>query len=73
MSHPRLKVGRSRRLWENSHNENFNRSLEDKSLKEEIFHNLKEAEAAIENWGQEYSTVKPHSSLNDRPPAPETI
>ena len=25
------------------------------------------------NWGQEYNQFRPHSSLNYRPPAPETI
>jgi hypothetical protein len=32
---------------------------------------LKEAKVVIENWRREYNTVRPHSSLNDRPPAPE--
>lgn len=27
----------------------------------------------IERWRQEYNTVRPHSSLNYRPPAPETV
>jgi transposase InsO family protein len=39
----------------------------------EIFYNLKEAKVLIENWRQEYNTVRPHSSLGYRPPAPEAI
>jgi hypothetical protein len=34
---------------------------------------LKEAKVMIEQWRQEYNTVRPHSSLCYRPPAPETI
>jgi putative transposase len=27
----------------------------------------------IENWRREYNTIRPHSSLGGRPPAPETM
>ena len=37
----------------------------------EIFHTLKEAQVLIERWRLEYNTFRPHSSLNNRPPAPE--
>jgi putative transposase len=26
----------------------------------------------VEDWRQHYNTIRPHSSLNYRPPAPET-
>jgi len=32
---------------------------------------LKEAQGLIERWRLEYNTFRPHSSLNNRPPAPE--
>ena len=32
-----------------------------------------EAKVLIENWGQEYNRLRPHSSLGYRPPAPEAL
>ena len=58
--------------WENGHNESFNGKLRDELLNGEIFCSLKEARMLIEQWRQHYYTVRPHSSLGDRPPAPET-
>jgi putative transposase len=57
--------------WENGYNESFNGKLRDELLNREIFYNLKEAKVMIENWRNEYNTIRPHSSLNYRPPAPE--
>ena len=37
----------------------------------EIFYTLKEAQILIERWRREYNTVRPHSALGYRPPAPE--
>ena len=34
---------------------------------------LKEAKVLIEQWRQHYNTVRPHSSLGYRPPAPQTF
>jgi putative transposase len=59
--------------WENGYNESFNGKLRDELLNGEIFYTLKEAKVMIERWRQEYNTVRPHSSLGYRPPAPETI
>jgi putative transposase len=59
--------------WENGYNESFNGKLRDELLNGEIFYNLKEAKVLIENWRQEYNTVRPHSSLGYRPPAPEAV
>jgi transposase InsO family protein len=47
--------------------------LRDKLLNGEIFYTLKEAQILIERWRQEYNTVRPHSALGYRPPAPEAI
>jgi transposase InsO family protein len=38
----------------------------------EIFYTLAEARILIEAWRRHYNTVRPHSSLGYRPPAPET-
>ena len=32
-----------------------------------------EAKILIERWRREYNTVRPHSALDYRPPAPETV
>ena len=57
--------------WENGYNESFNGKLRDELLNGEIFYNIKEAKVLIENWRREYNTVRPHSSLDYKPPAPE--
>ena len=59
--------------WENGYIESFNGKLRDELLKREVFDTLFEAQVLIERWRQEYNTVRPHSSLGYRPPAPETI
>jgi len=59
--------------WENGYNESFNGKLRDELLNGEIFYTVQEAKVLIERWRQHYNTVRPHSSLGYRPPAPETI
>lgn len=59
--------------WENGYNESFNGKLRYELLNEEIFYTQREAQILIENWRNHYNTIKPHSSLNNRPPAPQTI
>ncbi len=59
--------------WENGYNESFNGKLRDELLNGEIFTTLLEAKVLIENWRIEYNQIRPHSSLNYQPPAPETI
>ncbi len=59
--------------WENGYNESFNSKLRDEILNMGIFYTLKEAKVLIERWRHHYNTVRPHSSLGYRPPAPETI
>ena len=56
--------------WENGYNESFNGSLRDQLLNGEIFYSLAEAKVLIEAWRHHYDTVRPHSSLRYRPPAP---
>jgi transposase InsO family protein len=34
---------------------------------------LRTAQVIIENWRRHYNTVRPHSSLDYRPPAPEVL
>jgi transposase InsO family protein len=58
--------------WENGYNESFNGKLRDELLNGEIFYTLKEAKVLIERWRVHYNTIRPHSSLGYRPPAPET-
>ena len=57
--------------WENGYTESFNGSLRDELLNGEIFDSLAEAKVLIEAWRRHYNTVRPHSSLGYRPPAPE--
>ena len=59
--------------WENGYCESFNGKLRDELLNGEIFYSLKEAKVLIEQWRHHYNTVRPHSSLGYRPPAPQTI
>lgn len=56
--------------WENGYVESFHGRLRDELLKRELFTTLLEARVLIENWRREYNTVRPHSALNYRPPAP---
>jgi len=58
--------------WENGYCESFNSKLRDELLNGEIFYSLKEARIVIEAWRQHYNSVRPHSSLGYRPPAPKT-
>lgn len=59
--------------WENGYCESFNARLRDELLNGEIFYSLQEAQILIENWRRHYNTIRPHSSLNWKPPAPESI
>jgi transposase InsO family protein len=59
--------------WENGYNESFNGKLRDELLNGEIFNTLKEAQVLVEMWRTEYNTIRPHSSLGYKPPAPEAV
>ena len=59
--------------WENGYVESFNGKLRDELLDREIFYTLTEAQILIERWRRQYNTVRPHSALGYRPPAPEAV
>ena len=59
--------------WENGYVESFNGKLLDELLDGEVFDTLLEAKVLSERWRVRYNTVRPHSSLGYRPPAPEAI
>lgn len=59
--------------WENGYVESFNGKMRDQFLNGEIFYSLFEAKVLIERWRVHYNTVRPHSSLGGKPPAPKTI
>ena len=58
--------------WENGYCESFNGRLRDECLNGKLFYSLKEATVVIEQWRNHYNTIRPHSSLDYRPPAPRT-
>jgi putative transposase len=59
--------------WENGYIESFNAHLRDALLNGEIFYTLQEAKILIEVWRRHYNTIRPHSSLGYRQPAPEVL
>jgi putative transposase len=59
--------------WENGYVESFNGKLRDELLNVEVFNSLREAQVLIENWRRHYNTIRPHSALGYRSPAPEII
>ena len=58
---------------ENGYCESFNGKLRDELLNGEIFYTLREAQVLIEQWRVHYNTIRPHSALENRKPAPEII
>jgi putative transposase len=60
-------------LWENGYCESFNARFRDELLNGEVFYTLREAQILIECWRHHYNTVRPHSPLPYRPPAPESM
>ena len=59
--------------WENGYIESFNGKLRDELLDREVFDTLWEAQVLTERWRWAYNTIRPHSSLGYRSPAPEAI
>jgi transposase InsO family protein len=59
--------------WENGYIESFNGKFRDEFLNREVLDTLLEARVLTTCWRREYNTVRPHSSLGYRPPAPEAI
>ena len=59
--------------WENGYIESFNGKMRDELLDREIFTSLEEAKVLLNQWRREYNQVRPHSSKNYHPPAPEAV
>ena len=59
--------------WENGYNERFNGTLRHEVLDPEVFYSLDEAQSVIAQWVHQYNHIRPHQSLDNRPPVPETI
>ena len=59
--------------WENGYIESFNVRLRAEFLNAEIFDPVREAKILIERWRREYNTMRSHSSLDYRPPAPAAV
>ncbi len=59
--------------WENGYCESFNGKMQDEFLNKEIFDTMFEVEVLTKRWVLEYKTIRPHSSLGYRPPAPQAI
>ena len=57
--------------WENGFVESFNGTMANELLNREIFDTLYEAKVLLDRWVREYNTIRPHSALGYRPPAPE--
>jgi transposase InsO family protein len=47
--------------------------MRDEFLNGEIFYSLKEANVLLEQWRIHYNTIRPHSSLSYKPPAPKMV
>ncbi|MCP4512359.1 MAG: transposase, partial [Fuerstiella sp.] len=59
--------------WKNGFIESLNGNLRNKLLNAERLDTLPEARVLTERCRRHYNVVHPHSSLNDRPPAAETV
>jgi len=58
--------------WENGYVESFNSRMRDEFLNGESFGNMYEAEVLTKRWVNYYNTIRPHSSLGGKPPAPQS-
>ena len=47
--------------------------LRDELLDGEIFYTLREAQIIIESWRRHFNAIRPHESLDYKPPAPEVF
>jgi len=68
-----LRLDQAKKLWENGYIESFNGKLRDEQLNGEIFDTVLEARVVTEDWRGVYNTLRPHSSLGYRAPAPEAF
>lgn len=58
--------------WENGFVESFHSRFREELLNRELFDTLWEAQVVIGDWREEYNTIRPHSSLGYKPPAPKS-
>jgi len=66
-----LDFSRPGKPIDNAYIELFNGKMRDELLDRETFTTLDEANVLINQWRREYNQIRPHSSKNYRPPAPE--
>jgi len=59
--------------WEKGYCESFNSRMRDEFLNGELFGNMYEAIVLTRRWVNYYNTVRPHSALGGKPPAPQMI
>ncbi|NLB91644.1 MAG: transposase, partial [Clostridiales bacterium] len=59
--------------WENGYCESFNSRMRDEFLNGELFGNMYEAQVLAKRWVHYYNTIRPHSSLSGKPPAPQSV
>jgi len=59
--------------WGDGYVESLNGKLRDGLLEREVPNTLAEAQVLIERRRRHYNTVRPHSALGYRPPAPEVV
>jgi putative transposase len=59
--------------WENGYIESFNGKFRYELLDGEILDTVLEARVVTETWRRHYNSVRPHSSLGYKPPAPEAF
>jgi putative transposase len=59
--------------WENGYGESFNGKFRDELLNRELLDTVLETQVLADRYRRHYNTVRPHSALGYRPPAPEAI
>jgi len=59
--------------WQNGYVESFNGKMREECLNLNICGTLMEADYVVKQWVKEYNTIRPHSSLGGKPPAPEAL
>ena len=69
MNHSEIVTIEPGKPWQNGSSESFNGTFRAECLDREWFAHLREAKIVIEEWGWEFNTQGPHSSLGYRTPA----
>jgi transposase InsO family protein len=59
--------------WQNGYVESFNGKMREECLNINVCGTVIEAEFVVRSWVHEYNTIRPHSSLGGKPPAPEAV